>query len=145
MNLFLQLLDESEITAAEERMGLRFPSELRNFYLNIGYGFLGSRSGATDRIMHPGSVADFRLHAGAYQHFPQMKTYDKYTRERLIFFQVTEREFFSIQLTTKYTQKIYLLDKVVAYSFEEFLMTYPYRRFTFTGRPASQCRPTMTS
>lgn len=145
MNLFLQLIDESEITAAEERMGLRFPSELRNFYLNIGYGFLGSRSGATDRIMHPGSVADFRLHAGAYEHMPDMEIYDKYTRERLAFFEATEYEFFSIQLTTKYTQKIYLLDKVVANSFEEFLKTYPFRRFTFTGRPASQCRPTMTS
>ncbi|MFE4090262.1 SMI1/KNR4 family protein [Priestia sp. YIM B13484] len=32
-------LKEKEIEAAEQRLGAKFPAELRQFYLEIGYGF----------------------------------------------------------------------------------------------------------
>ena len=59
-------ITEEEITSAEEEMGLEIPSDLKDFYRKIGYGFIGDDLNNTNRIMDPASVAEFRLKKGIY-------------------------------------------------------------------------------
>lgn len=55
-------LEMSDIERAELRINKSFPSELREFYQQIGYGFLCSSSHhRINRLMDPASVADFVL------------------------------------------------------------------------------------
>ncbi|MEH7398247.1 SMI1/KNR4 family protein, partial [Priestia megaterium] len=45
-------LSEEEILKAEDRMGIRFPDDLRQLYLEVGYGFIKEPSNnAINRIM----------------------------------------------------------------------------------------------
>ena len=124
MNKFFEISKE-DIKLAEDKMGLSFPSELKRFYLTHGYGFLDSKNDNFNRIMDPMSVAHFRLHEYEYEGMESMDVYDSTSDNRLVFFEVSEGLFLSIELTTKYKQKIYLMDKVVADSLGEFLKVYP--------------------
>ncbi|WP_010299842.1 SMI1/KNR4 family protein [Candidatus Odyssella thessalonicensis] len=44
-----------EIQRAEEQLGRNFPSELRSFYLSIGYGHLTTKSGEQEDAIFPNS------------------------------------------------------------------------------------------
>ena len=137
-NCFFPISEDIDLRYAEERMGLRFPSELRSFYLRYGYGYLGYQEGRINKILHPLSVASFRRHGVTYRHVRDMQNYDACTDDRLVFFQVTDDVYFSIELTTKYRQKIYFMDQVIADSLEEFIKTYPEDEYfirSFTGNP----------
>ena len=46
-----------------------FPKLLRDFYLEIGYGFIGSKVGNINRIMDPVSVLDFRLRQNDFEFY----------------------------------------------------------------------------
>jgi antitoxin YxxD len=55
-------LNEREVEAAEKRLNRTFPKELREFYLQIGYGFMCiNQSTFINRIMDPHSIADLIL------------------------------------------------------------------------------------
>jgi hypothetical protein len=64
-------IDPSEIDESERRLGYRFPSELREFFREIGYGFFKSASDPHDkrdynyinRFLAPSQVADLLLGA----------------------------------------------------------------------------------
>ena len=65
-NLFISL-NQDYVHKAEMRLGFVFPSELRDFYLSIGYGYLICKEGQQEecehdnRIMGPNSIADILL------------------------------------------------------------------------------------
>lgn len=43
-------------------MGLELPHELKEFFKEVGYGFIkGSDSTAINRMIDPGTIADIRL------------------------------------------------------------------------------------
>ena len=46
-------LTKDEIKNNESKLGIIFPKLLREFYLEIGYGFIGSEVGNINRIMDP--------------------------------------------------------------------------------------------
>ncbi|MEC3533024.1 SMI1/KNR4 family protein, partial [Bacillus thuringiensis] len=47
-------LQENELIVAEERLGFTFPHELRNFYFEVGDGFIqGNNVDARNRLMEP--------------------------------------------------------------------------------------------
>ena len=123
MNKYYKVSTE-EITKAEEKMELSFPNELKEFYLKNGYGFFDSKLARFNRLMDPLSVADFRLKQNDYDGMESMDLYDPYKDSQLVFFEVAEGLFLSIELTTKSKQKIYLFDKVVANSLDEFIKKY---------------------
>ena len=54
-------LSKDQIKNSESKLGIVFPQFLRDFYLEIGYGFIGSKVDNINRIMDPESVLDFRL------------------------------------------------------------------------------------
>ena len=60
-------VSEDEIRAAEQRMGMSFPDALRQFYLEVGSGFLRATEGEkrvtanVNRILDPAEAAALRL------------------------------------------------------------------------------------
>lgn len=99
----------SVILEAENRLGIRFPKDLRNFYENIGYGFIHSnKKDSINRIIDPHSVADVRLREDVYEYNSEI---DEYVEEnQLLFFEVVEGLFLSVTLDTqkKYTMQTIL-------------------------------------
>ncbi|MFL0405820.1 SMI1/KNR4 family protein [Bacillus cereus] len=117
-------LKSEEIEEAEDLLKMKFPKELKNFYKEIGYGFLEASSKFFfNRFMDPFSVVDFRLRQDIYEYNPNIDGVDD--EESLVFFEVTELSF----LTIKFKQAnglgqcpIYSEDEKIADSLEEFLI-----------------------
>ncbi|MEK4735884.1 MULTISPECIES: SMI1/KNR4 family protein [Bacillus] len=117
-------LKSEEIEEAEDLLKMKFPKELKNFYIEIGYGFLEASSKFFfNRFMDPFSVADFRLRQDIYEYNPNLDDVDD--DESLVFFEVTELNF----LTIKFKEEnelgqcpIYSEDEKIADSLEGFLI-----------------------
>ncbi|MGA8942629.1 MAG: SMI1/KNR4 family protein [Thermoactinomyces sp.] len=116
-------LDEREIEEAEKRLNQKFPKELREFYLQIGYGFM-CKSGKNmfiNRIMDPHSVADLILGENIYEDYYLV---DEIAEDPHLFpfFEVGDDSFIFLDLSkeTKYYPVIWELFQV-AYSLEQFL------------------------
>ena len=64
-------VSEDEIRAAEEQMGMPFPAGLRQFYLEVGSGFLRATDGEkkvttnANRILDPTEAAALRRSGGS--------------------------------------------------------------------------------
>jgi hypothetical protein len=118
---FYKLLRD-DIIKAEKRLGFIFPKELRSFYAKIGYGFLCNQTTETvDRFMDPGTVADFRLCEDIYA---MNKKWEYYDERFMVFFEVNEDSFISIDLRAVNANGIcpvYYFDKKIANSLKEFL------------------------
>ena len=50
-----------EIKNSESKLAIQIPELLKEFYVEVGYGFLKSKVDNINRIMDPESVLDFRL------------------------------------------------------------------------------------
>ena len=79
-------LKENDLTEAEGRLGFSFPNELREFYLEIGYGFIRSNNGsAINRLLDPHTIANITLREDIYEFDPDLD--DIYEDEdRLVFY-----------------------------------------------------------
>lgn len=109
---------ENEIAEAENKMGISFPDDLRNFYKEVGYGFVNSEPGAINRLIGPLGCADIRLREDIYEYDPDLEMYEIYEENSVIFFEVNEGVYMSIGLNDG---KIYFADKIVAESLLDFL------------------------
>lgn len=115
----LYALEEQSVRSAEARMDICFPEALREFYLEIGYGFFNRGSHSRfNRLIDPESVADIRLREDIYEYDPDLEIYDDVTQ--LVFYEVVEGLYFSISLED---HAIYYIDIKIADSLEEFLRT----------------------
>lgn len=114
---------EEEIQEAEKELQLKFPKELIDFYLEVGYGFIKGSEYNINRIMDPFSVRDFRLKINDYEFYPDIEVYGLFEENKLIFFEGSESALMSIELTENehHTNPIYYDDIQIAASLEEFL------------------------
>jgi len=117
-------VSETDIVAAEKMMKLDFPSELEEFYRDVGYGFINSPEKNINRLLDPLSVADLRLRMNEYEYYVDVELYDEFEEGKLLFFEANEGVLFSIELTKAPEQKIFFFDKVIANSLQEFLKKY---------------------
>jgi hypothetical protein len=64
-------LKVDEVEEAEKRMNRKFPKELREFYEQIGYGFMwqDNENLFINRLMDPHSIADFILGEDFYEDY----------------------------------------------------------------------------
>ncbi|GLO68090.1 hypothetical protein MACH08_38740 [Oceanobacillus kimchii] len=65
-------VSEYEIEDVETELNLKFPKELVNFYLEIGYGFIKGSEFNINRIMDPYSIRDFRLRINDFEYYPDI-------------------------------------------------------------------------
>ncbi|MBC1500994.1 SMI1/KNR4 family protein [Listeria weihenstephanensis] len=114
-------LDKAEVKLVESELGIEFPVSLKDFYNEIGYGFLKNSGSNVNRLMDPESVRDFRLRTNDFEFFPDIEIYDEYEEDKLIFFEASETALMAIG-TTKTDNKIYYYDVPIAGSLEEFLL-----------------------
>lgn len=112
---------ESEIKEVEKKLNLKFPRELVNFYIEVGYGFIKGSEFNINRIMDPYSVRDFRLRINDFEFYPDIEIYDEFENKKLIFFEGSESALMSIDLNDKNSSPIYYYDIQIATSLEEFL------------------------
>ncbi|MGG3568524.1 SMI1/KNR4 family protein [Priestia megaterium] len=112
-------LEEKEIEAAEHRLGGNFPAELRQFYVEIGYGFANrNETTAFQRIIDPDSAVDLHLREDFYEHDPDLDMYDE--REGFIFFEVVEGLYFEVRWGTEDASPVYFMDTRISDSLQAF-------------------------
>lgn len=114
-------LNGNEVEQVESELNMTLPKALKDFYNEIGYGFLKSSEYNVNRLMDPESVRDFRLRVNDYEYFPDIEIYDEYEENKLIFFEASETALMSIG-TKEDDSKIYYYDMSIAESLEEFLI-----------------------
>lgn len=115
------LVTSNEIKEVEQTLGLKIPHELKEFYLEIGYGFIKGSEFNINRIMDPYSVRDFRLRENDYEFFPDIEIYEEFESEKVIFFEGSESALMSIELNESNENPIYYYDIQIAASLKEFL------------------------
>lgn len=112
---------ENEIKEVEKELNLKFPKELVNFYLEVGYGFIKGSEFNVNRVMDPYSVRDFRLRVNDFAFYPDIEIYDEFENNKLIFFEGSESALMSIELNENSRSAVYYYDIQIATSLEEFL------------------------
>ncbi|AMQ07065.1 MULTISPECIES: SMI1/KNR4 family protein [Sporosarcina] len=115
---------EDDILKAEHRMGISFPNDLKQLYLEVGYGFIkGQSTNAINRILGPGTAADFRLREGIFEFDPDLdELYDD--EDKLIFFEVNEGVYISLDLQIV-NNPVFYFDIQIAESLEDFFKKFP--------------------
>ncbi|EKF37357.1 SMI1/KNR4 family protein [Bacillus altitudinis] len=116
-------VSEDDILKAEQRMDISFPNDLRQLYLEIGYGFIkGQSANSINRIMGPGTVADIRLREGVFEFDPDLdELFDD--ENKLIFFEVNEGVYISLDLKLV-NNPVYYFDTQIAESLEDFFKKF---------------------
>lgn len=108
----------------EKNMGVTIPDDLKNFFSEIGYGFLKTKKSNINRIMGLGSIEDFRLGTGEFLNSKEAETLKMYSDDKLVFFEVNESLYISIGISKNNYGKIFYYNDVIADSLEEFLDHY---------------------
>lgn len=113
-------VEQNEVINAENRMGNNFPNELKEFYSEIGYGFLCKDDKVhTNRIMHPSDIADFYCEDEVYSYVDR----DLYESNELIFFDLGgEGDFLTLKLDGEDNGAVYYFGRKVAESLKDFLI-----------------------
>ena len=114
-------LTRDKIKKSESKLGIMFPKLLRDFYLEIGYGFIGSKVGNINRIMDPASVLDFRLRQNDFEFYPDIEIYDEFEKDKIVFFEANESALISIGFGLDNSGKIYYYDEEISKNLTEFL------------------------
>lgn len=113
-------LKENDLIKAEDRLGFRFPKELREFYLEIGYGFIRGNKSAINRFLDPATIADITLREDIYEFDPDLD--DIYEDEdRLVFYEVNEGVYLTLDLNDTDKSPVFFFDKKIADSIEGFI------------------------
>lgn len=110
-----------ELENVEETLGLKFPSELKQFLLEVGYGFLKRSEYNINRIMGPASIRDARLKVNDFEFYPDIEVYEELEENKLIFFEANESALLLIEMGEEKNNRIYYDDIKIADSLEEFL------------------------
>lgn len=110
-----------EIEKVEKELKIKFPINLKTFYLEVGYGFIHSDVGNINRIMHPFSVRDFRLRQNDFEYYPDIEIYDEFEGNKLIFFEGNEASLLSVGFNSE-EGKVFYYDEKVADNFSDFII-----------------------
>lgn len=97
---------------AGKNMGITFQSDLRNLYKEVGYGFVNNEMGAVNRLIDPLGCSAIRQREDFYEYDPDLKMYESYEENSLIFFEVNEGVYISIGLDDG---KIYFAESLLEF------------------------------
>lgn len=98
-----------------------FPYDLREFLIEVGYGFLRKTEYNINRIMGPDSIRDARLKVNDFEFYPGIEVYEELEEGKLIFFEANESALLLIDLGAEKNNSIYYDEIKIADSLEEFL------------------------
>jgi hypothetical protein len=114
-------LKEKDIIKAEERLGLKFPPELREFYLEVGYGFLqGNNENSISRLMDPDTITYITVREGIFEYEPDLEgIYEE--ADKLVFYEVNEGVYLTLDLNDTQRNSVHFFDNIIADSLENFI------------------------
>lgn len=113
-------IDKNEIIEAENRMMRKFPSQLKEFYLEIGYGFLcNDDKTRINRLMDPNDIADFYCGDEEYSYVDK----DIYKSNEMVFFDLGgEGDFLTLKLDGDDSGAVYCFGEKIASSLKDFIV-----------------------
>lgn len=114
-------IDESEIVQLENALGFCLPYELKAFYKKVGYCYLNCDEYTSNTFLKPSEVRDFRLKKGIYKYYPEMRLFEEYESDKLMFFECNESHYLSMEIKETGDCKIYWCDIVIALSLSDFI------------------------
>ncbi|MFJ5769807.1 SMI1/KNR4 family protein [Psychrobacillus sp. NPDC093180] len=114
-------VNEKEIEEIESILGLKIPRDLREFLIEVGYGFLRKSDYNINRIMGPASIRDARLKVNDFEFYPDIEVYEELEEDKLLFFEANESALLLIELGDGKHNSIYYDEIKIADSLEEFL------------------------
>ncbi|AXN41683.1 SMI1/KNR4 family protein [Peribacillus butanolivorans] len=114
-------LKEKDLIKAKERLGFKFPPELREFYLEVGYGFFkGNNENSISRLMDPDTIADITLREGIFEYDPDLEgIYEEV--DKLVFYEVNEGVYLTLDLNDTHRTSVHFFDTKIADSLESFI------------------------
>ncbi len=114
---------DREITSLETELQSKLPSELADFYSQVGYGFIKKEAGNINRFMDTYSLQDINLRRGDFEYDPDLEIYaDIYNNDKLLFFEVNEGIYLAIdKFNNKEKCAVYYFKDKIADSLEEFI------------------------
>lgn len=106
-----------DIIVAEQQLGHPFPKDLKDFFKNVGYGFLCcDDKDSIDRLMDPKSIADF-MSGNASEEDRYVIEYCKQEKQ-IPFLEIGDGAYVTMDLRRG---RVYYFENVIANSLEEFL------------------------
>lgn len=114
-------LKEKDLINVEERLGFKFPPELREFYLEVGYGFFkGNNENSISRLMDPDTIADITLREGIFECDPDLKEIFE-EADKLVFYEVNEGVYLTLVLNETQRTSVHFFETKIADSLESFI------------------------
>jgi len=111
----------NEMVEVESDLEINIPKDLKELYLEVGYGFIKGSEYNVNRILDPLSVRDFRKRQNDFKFMPDIDIYDEFERDKLIFFEASESALMSIGFGDTGDSAIYYYDIKIASSLKDFL------------------------
>ena len=122
-NKFYQI-KEDVIADVQEELGIILPNGLKEFYKEVGYGFLSSKRYNFNRIMSPKSLCDFRFRKDQFCDDSELEMYEEYERDQIVFFEISEGSFLSMGFSKENCGEVFCGKVKIANSLLEFLEKY---------------------
>lgn len=114
-------VSEKEMLEVESALEMKLPYDLKEFLLEVGYGFLKKSKYNINRIMGPFSLRDARLKVNDFEFFPDAEAYEELKNDKVIFFEANESTLLLMELGDEMNNAIYYDEIKIANSLEEFL------------------------
>ena len=111
---------ENEIKVFEEQVS-EIPSELKKFWIEQGYGFIGQNEDNFQRLLNPTEIIDFINKTGDHHWIPDDKFYDSIKEKGFVIMEYSEYIYFWIGTQTDNLGKIFYFDNVISNSFNELI------------------------
>lgn len=109
------------ITEVETTLKISLPNDLKNFYRELGYGFIHSENDNINRLMDPYSIRDFRQRENDFEFYPDIDIYDEFENDKLVFFEANESTMLSIGFGKSNYNQIFCYDTLIADNLGEFI------------------------
>ena len=117
-------LDKRDILEAEKQLSIKFPGELTNFYLEIGYVYIGlDNPYFRNQIMHPSEIIKLRLGQDFYGNMltDDLEYYS--SDDVLPFFDLgNESDYLVMKLTGEDKGRIIYFGDIIASGFDDFII-----------------------
>ena len=121
---YFSSLTASEVTQAEHELGICFPPQLKKFYLEVGYGYIGlDNPYFRNQIMRPKEIVKLRLGQDFYGNMSTDDLEYYSSNDVLPFFDLGgESDYLVIKLTGENKGSIIYFGDIIASDFDDFII-----------------------
>ena len=121
---YFSSLTASEVTQAQHELGICFPPQLKKFYLEVGYGYIGlDNPYFRNQIMRPKEIVKLRLGQDFYGNMSTDDLEYYSSNDVLPFFDLGgESDYLVIKLTGENKGSIIYFGDIIASDFDDFII-----------------------